>query len=89
MDLPNPSLTTTYEKLCGDPEKFRSQLVELLPELNDIDLEKSYTIKGKNSRIINSNDEYFKRLTSDDIIIVNDVLCGHEAILNFWGYELL
>jgi len=87
MDLPN-SLTVTYEQLCENPQNFRYELIELLPELYDIDLEKEYVIKDKSSKIINSNKEYLKRLTDEDRIEINNTLIGHEEILEFWGYTI-
>lgn len=86
-----PVIRLNYEDLSERPEFCREQIVKLMPELDDIDLQKEVSvqsIEGKVRRpIVNYNEQQIARLTSDDLIVINRELDAVPEVMARFGYS--
>ncbi len=83
----------TYEQLCEDPQSIKKQLIEFIPKLDDLDMNRSvkvHSIQGTiESGIKNYNAEQISKLSTDDISLINSYLEKHQDVLHYFGYQLL
>jgi hypothetical protein len=80
-----------YEDLSARPEYCREEILKLLPEINDLDLQKEVSvqsIEGKVRRpIINYNEQQIARLSADDLSEINRHLDRVPEIMRFFQYS--
>ena len=83
----------TYEQLCEDLQSIKKQLIEFIPKLDDLDMNRSvkvHSIQGTiESEIKNYNAEQISKLSTDDISLINSYLEKHQDVLHYFGYQLL
>ena len=84
-------LRFSYEDLSARPEFCRTELIKLVPEVDDLNFGKEVSvqsIEGKVRRpIINYNEQQIARLTTDDLAELNRELEKVPAVMSHFGYE--
>jgi hypothetical protein len=82
----------TYEELTGNPQDAAARILKFLPELEELNVKQKFrvhSVTGTDSRVLTDmNDTKWKCLRRGDIAIINDVLAGHEDLLEFFGYRV-
>ena len=82
-----------YEDLSDRPDYCRTEVVRLMPELNDLDLNKEVSvqsIEGKVRRpIVNYNQQQIERLTAADLAELNRYLEPVPQVMSHFGYSYL
>jgi len=83
----------TYEELCDNTEKIINKIKNFLPELNDINIKRKFSahnFKGKRKmRITNLNNEKIKKLTIEDITIINNIFSKNKELLEYFNYSII
>lgn len=85
----------TYEDLCDRPKIVKPKIDAFMPEISDINLRKKLKthsqLRGGKffSPPVNLNKIQIKRLTADDIKIINTYLEKNLDLLEFFGYKLI
>lgn len=83
----------TYEELTENTGGVAQQIIEFLPELGSIDINRTFKLKsieGRRARpISNLNESKIKQLSRREIQSISTVLRSHEELLNFFRYEIL
>jgi hypothetical protein len=84
------ALSFTYEQMCGDPAGISHRIVEFLPQLSDLDLERRQLVKQTyDEPLRNMNDEQIARLSEADISQASVVFAERRDLLDHFGYELI
>jgi hypothetical protein len=82
-----------YEDLAERPLEVRTQLLDFLPQLQEIDITRSFrarSIQGRaEQKIRNYNQEKIDRLSVGDIRAINAILKQHDHLMAFFQYEYL
>jgi hypothetical protein len=88
-----PVVRLSYEDLSDRPDYCRQTVIQLLPELDDFDLNKEVSvqsIEGKVRRpIINYNEQQMARLGPADIGEINHRLDQVPEVMKYFGYSFL
>jgi hypothetical protein len=80
----------TYEAFCEQPIKCINGLIEICPELKDVNVNAHVKVKDyKAQGIVNQNPRQIEWLDQDEIAVISSVLSAEEALLKFFGYSLL
>ncbi len=83
----------TYEALTEDTRGVAQQIIEFLPELESIDIDRTFKLKsieGRRARpISNLNESKIKHLSRREIHSISTILGSHEELVNYFGYEIL
>jgi sulfotransferase family protein len=83
----------SYEELSGNPEYCRDKVVQLVPELSDLDLGKDvavHSIEGHvRQRIVNYNPKQIATLSSDDLAATNRHLAQVPEVMAHFGYDYI
>ncbi len=91
-DLDN-ALVLTYESLVQNPVQVCRQLVQFMPQLDDMDHAASFevhSIDGSLNRpITDLNAKKIAALSADTIAAMNEVFVQHRETIEAWNYELL
>lgn len=91
-DLDN-ALVLTYESLVQNPMQVCRQLVQFMPQLDDMDHAASFevhSIDGSLNRpITDLNAKKIAALSADTIAAMNEVFVQHRETIEAWNYELL
>ena len=82
-----------YEDLCDNKDESIEKIQDFIPELGAVnaDIEFSahnFKTKGK-MKIQNLNDEKIKKLSSEQIKIINSYFKKEEKLLNYFGYSII
>ena len=80
-----------YEELCNEPEACADKLIEFLPEIGSLAVDREYVahnFKQKPLPIIDLNEEKIGKLSPSDIAAINTVFTPSESLLAWFGYEL-
>lgn len=82
-----------YEDFAERPMDIRSQILDFMSELEDIDITKSFKARSigrsRELAIQNLNREKIDRLSTRDIRDVNSVLRRHDHLMDYFGYGYL
>lgn len=83
----------TYEELTEDTGGVAQQVIDFLPELKSIDIDRTFKLKsigGRRARpISNLNESKIKHLSRREIHSISTILGSHEELVNSFGYEIL
>ncbi len=83
----------TYEELTENTSGVAQHIIEFLPELESIDIDRTFklkSIKGTRARpISNLNESKIKHLSRREIHSISTILGSHEEVVNGFGYEIL
>lgn len=78
----------TYEAFCSDPKGMVQQVAERVPQLGDIDVNRSFRIKDyPDQKIENQNPRQVAKLSLQEKEAIHDELQNHIELLAFFGYE--
>jgi len=87
------AIRLNYEDLSERPEYCRDIVLQLMPELDDFDLNKEVSvqsIEGKVRRpIINYNEQQIARLTAADVSVINRDLEAVPEVMEYFGYSYI
>ena len=83
----------SYEDLTDEPEAAVASIRRLLPELDDMKTDQQFTAHNfkqhSSMKITNLNDEKIRKLTDDQLEVVNGVFGQHRDLLAYFGYEMV
>jgi hypothetical protein len=83
----------SYEQLSQDPHFCHEQLVQLIPELDDLDMKKEtrvHSIEGrKRQSIVNYNEKQIASLSKEDIALINGHLDKVPEVMSHFGYDYI
>jgi len=82
----------SYELLTDQTKTAIKIMSYLLPELKDIKYNQLFTAHNyfsKNMKIKNLNTENIKRLTSEQLLQINNIFNQKKEVLNFFNYKLI
>jgi hypothetical protein len=74
-----------YEDLCDNTMSEKKRLISFLPELNDINFDKTLQIKKYNKPITNMNNEQINRLNKTNINAIN--IHYDKSVMDYLGYS--
>ncbi|MDQ2824852.1 MAG: sulfotransferase [Verrucomicrobiota bacterium] len=81
----------SYEQLSEQPELSQQRIIELIPELDDLDIRKdvvAQTLEGQlRQPIINYNAKQIALLSPDDLAAINHYLDEVPKVMAHFGYE--
>lgn len=87
--LADRSVFFTYEELCADPKRCAAMVMELVPAIDDLDLDQELSVKGMyEERLRNMNEQQLGRLTREDLAVATRVFAPHADVLAAFGYQL-
>jgi len=77
----------TYETMCADPRETADRIRRLVPDLDDLELDRSLPVKGQyDERLRNMNDQQIAQLGADDFATINRVFDRNRAVFDHFGY---
>jgi len=79
----------TYEDFTDRTPQVKEQILQFMPQLQDIDIAQSFKAHALEEPIQNFNHEKIGRLARTDIGKINAVLKEHESLMKFFGYEFM
>jgi hypothetical protein len=89
--LGSKALVTTQEEIISNPEQFKSDLLNFVPELKSLTID-TVTVKGKTGPIINKSTlDTAKLLYKDHPQLIHqamEYLKPFREATSFWGYDL-
>jgi hypothetical protein len=87
------AITLRYEDLSECAEFCRQAIVDLVPELDDVDLAhaiSAHSIEGQlRQPIVNYNQQQIAQLSADDIATINTQLEKAAEVMSHFGYEFI
>lgn len=87
------SIRLRYEDLSERPDESRQAMVDLVPDLDDVDLAReisAHTIAGQQRRAItNYNAEQIAQLSPNDLAEINAHLEKVPEVMSHFGYEFI
>ncbi len=86
------SITISYEGLTTTPNKFKKQIIEFIPEVNNINFNTEFAahnFREKKMQIENLNPEKIKNLSQNQLDEINEVFFEHEELLKYFHYDLI
>ena len=80
----------TYEEMCADPTGTAGAIRQLVPEVDDLDLDQRIPVKGLyDSELCDMNAEQIARLSAARIERLGQVFAQERDLLRYFGYDLL
>jgi hypothetical protein len=87
--FPN-SLLLRYEDMCADIGKTQQAITQLVPELDDINLDQVIRVKGLyNESLRDMNADHIDRLPPGIVPRITEHFAKQKQLLDHFGYELL
>jgi hypothetical protein len=86
------AILISYEELTKNPNVFLQRIVNVLPELSDIIIDKKFSahnFKNENLEITNLNIEKISKLSPDNLDRINSVFKMNYELLTFFKYEII
>lgn len=72
---PNNTISFSYEEFTENPAVYATELLNFIPDLESLTIQKEYFIKRKyKSKIYNMNQEQIDRLSDQDLLIMKEYL---------------
>ena len=92
-ELEMNSLFITYEELCDSKEDVVDKIKFFMPEIGDIDSDLEFSAhnfktEGK-MKIQNLNDEKIKKLSTNQLALINSYFTKDIELLNYFGYSII
>jgi hypothetical protein len=83
----------SYEQLSEQPESSQQRIIQLIPELDDLDIRKdvvAQTLEGQlRQQIVNYNAKQIALLSPEDLAAINAQLDRAPEVMAHFGYEYL
>lgn len=92
MRLGERAYVMTYEDFCARPEHHLNGISRWMPELGDIPVPESVTVKGVSGAIYDDSAEKLERFYLYDPTIrdrITEYLLEFSEAMDFWGYPLV
>jgi hypothetical protein len=87
------SLFITYEELCDNEEKVVDKIKLFIPELDDIDSDLEFSAHNFKTdgkmKIQNLNDDKIKKLSTNQLALINSYFNKEVELLNYFGYSII
>jgi hypothetical protein len=87
------SVTIRYEDLSEDPARTRQRIIDLVPELADLNIREevsAHTLEGRlRQPIVNYNARQIELLSAEDFVAVNAQLNQVPELMRHFGYEYM
>lgn len=84
-------ITLTYEDLCERPDTCRERVLDLVPELDDLDVRQEVIVHSLDGHlrqpIVNYNDKQIALLSNDDLLEINRHLDQVPEVMAHFGYQ--
>lgn len=82
------SIYFTYELLSNYPQDVADNLIEFLPELKHLNVNKKFIIHNDPPSVIkNLNHKHINNLNGNQIKKINSILNEDRSVMEYWGYE--
>ena len=82
-------LFISYEDLCDKQEDIVEKIYRFLPDLEDIKIDLKFSAHNFNSKVQNLNQKKIKKLTDNQLLIINNIFKKESELLNFFNYKLI
>lgn len=83
----------TYEELCDNKDKVISDIINFIPELEDININKKFKAHNfkttKSMQITNLNKEKIKNLSKGDLEVINKCFDQEKELLKYFNYPII
>ena len=87
------SLFITYEELCDNKEEVVGKIKLFIPELGDIDSDLEFSAHNFKTdgkmKIQNLNNEKIKKLSKNQLALINSYFNKEVELLNYFGYSII
>ncbi|PHN06445.1 sulfotransferase [Flavilitoribacter nigricans] len=87
------AIVISYEMLTTEPERAVALLASHIPELKDIDINRSFSAhnfqKQEKMKIKNLNQAKLENLSREDIHAINGIFEKQQELLTYFGYQML
>ena len=88
----NKILFFTYEDLTNRPNYKKNEIIEFIPDLTKLNINKKFedhTKRTNNKNITNLNDSKISKLTREQKNIINKTLLTRKDLLDYFGYDII
>ncbi|MCH4552108.1 sulfotransferase [Aestuariibaculum lutulentum] len=92
IEMLQNKVVMSYEEITTNRNEFRNKIISMLPELNDISVDKKFSAHNqynKNLEISNLNQKQIEKLSKQDLIKINNIFSKEEELLEYFGYKLI
>lgn len=84
------ALNFTYEYFCANTKYCISEIQRICPELSKVRIRSKLKVKDyPPQKLENQNEKQLRKLSKSDISNISQILSRHEALLNYFDYEIL
>jgi len=87
------SLFITYEELCDNKADVIDKIKLFIPEIGNIDFDLEFSAHNFKTdgkmKIQNLNNEKIKKLSADQLKLINFYFIKEEELLNYFGYSII
>ena len=87
------SLFVTYEELCDNKEEVIGKIKLFIPELGDLDSDLEFSAHNFKTdgkmKIQNLNNEKIKKLSKNQLALINSYFKKEVELLNYFGYSII
>ena len=87
------SLFITYEELCDNKADVIDKIKLFIPEIGNIDSDLEFSAHNFKTdgkmKIQNLNNEKIKKLSADQLKLINSYFIKEEELLNYFGYSII
>jgi hypothetical protein len=82
----------TYEDLTNRPHSIKKEIIEFIPDLTKLNINKKFedhTKRNNNKNITNLNDSKINKLTREQKDIIKKTLLTRKDLLDYFGYDII
>ena len=87
------TISLNYEDLCERPDMCRQRVIDLIPQLDDIDVRQQVTVHSLDGHlqqpILNYNDRQIALLSQGDLVEINRQLDKLPEVMEHFGYRYI
>ena len=90
--LRSSALLIRYEDLTDEPQKIKKEILNHLPELGDINIEKlfkAHNFVDQELAITNLNEQKIALFSQEQLMEIQSLLAGDIQLLEFFGYRII
>lgn len=88
----NNSLFIPYEEITENIDRFKQKMINFLPEIKDMSVShkvKAHNQSGKPINLRNLNNDKIKKISKNDLEIINSIFMEHKKLLNYFNYNII
>ncbi|MDC0201795.1 hypothetical protein OAJ56_00980, partial [Flavobacteriales bacterium] len=83
----------TYEQLCDNGRDISQKMIEFIPELTNLNIDKEFTSHNfktkRKMKMVNLNDEKIAKISETAFEIINSIFKKNENLLSEFGYKII